>query len=203
MSTVETSSDYSVLKEMEITMSATDNVVTPTGHTPEGGVLVGNGNASKSLILFEDPQCPYCRQFEQLNGALITAALDAGELAVEYRMRCFLGQESVRADNALALAAEAGRFDELRMALFAAQPTEGTGGFTSEDLVRLGAQVGLSGSDFVSGVREGRYENWVLSRETLYEAEDPQGTPAAWLNGRPIDSTLLFDKPKFEHQLRA
>ena len=48
--------------------------------------------------------------------------VDAGELAVEYRMRCFLGPESVRADNALALAAEAGRFDELRRALFAAQP---------------------------------------------------------------------------------
>ena len=184
-------------------MNPSDPVVAPTGHTPEGGVLVGNANASKSMVLFEDPQCPYCREFEEVNGPLITGALHAGELAVEYRMRCFLGPESVRADNALALAAEAGRFDELRKMLFGAQPPEGTGGFRTDDLVRLGAQVGLAGADFVSGVREGRYENWVLSRETLYEAEDPQGTPAAWLNGRPIDSTLLFDKPKFEHQLRA
>ena len=109
------------------------------------------------MVLFEDPQCPYCRQFEEVNGPLITAAVDAGALAVEYRMRCFLGPESVRADNALALGAEAGRFDELRHALFAAQPPEGTGGFTTEDLLRLGARVGLTGSDFVSGVRRPAY----------------------------------------------
>ena len=155
------------------------------------------------MVLFEDPQCPYCRQFEELNGPLIAATVEAGGLAVEYRMRCFLGPESVRADNALALAAEAGRFDELRHTLFAAQPAEGTGGFTTEDLLRLGAQAGLTGSEFVTGVRMARYEKWVLRREAVYQAQDPQGTPAAWFNGNPIDSRVLFDRPAFENRLRV
>jgi hypothetical protein len=184
-------------------MKSTDPVATPSGHTPEGGVLVGNANARKGMVLFEDPQCPYCRQFEELNGPVITTGLDAGELAVEYRMRCFLGPESVRADNALALAAEAGLFDELRHALFAAQPPEGTGGFTTEDLLRLGARVGLSGQDFVSGIQTARYERWVLRREEVYQAQDPQGTPAAWLDGSPIDPRVLFDQQKFERRLRG
>ena len=175
---------------------------TPSGHTTEGGVLLGKSDAAESMVLFEDPQCPYCRQFEEVNGPLVTAALDAGELAVEYRMRCFLGQESVRADNALALAAEVGHFDELRKALFASQPPEGTGGFTTEDLLGLGAQVGLTGSDFTSGVRQARYEEWVLRRESLYQTEDPQGTPAAWLNGSQIDSRVLFDNTEFKNRLR-
>ena len=183
-------------------MNKNDPVKTPSGHTAEGGVLLGEGNASKSMILFEDPQCPYCREFEEVNRPVITAALNAGELAVEYRMRCFLGPESVRADNALALAAEGGRFDELRHALFASQPPEGTGGFTTQDLLSLGAQVGLTGSDFVAGVRQGLYKEWVLSRESLYKAEDPQGTPAAWLNGSPIDSGVLFDSLEFKNRLR-
>lgn len=183
-------------------MNPTDPVATPSGHTSEGGVLVGNAEASKGMVLFEDPQCPYCRQFEELNGSLITAALDAGELAVEYRMRCFLGPESMRADNALALAAESGHFDDLRRTLFAAQPPEGTGGFATADLLRLGSQVGLTGSDFVSGVQEARFEKWVLSREAAYQAEDPQGTPAAWLNGSPIDSGVLFDRRELENRLR-
>jgi len=181
----------------------TDPVVAPTGHTPEGGVLVGHEGARNRLILFEDPQCPYCREFEELNGALITAALRARALAVEYRMRCFLGRESVRADNALALAAEVGSFDELRKALFATQPLEGTGGFTDEELIRLGAQLALTASEFVSGVREARYEEWVLERESVYQAEDPQGTPAGWLNGSPIESGVLFDKVELGHRLRA
>lgn len=184
-------------------MKATDPGITPSGHTPEGGVLVGTAKASRSMVLFEDPQCPYCRQFEELNGHVIAAALGAGELAVEYRMRCFLGPESVRADNALALAAEAGRFDELRQALFAAQPPEGTGGFTTEDLLRLGARVGLTESNFVSGVQTARYEKWVLGREEAYQAQDPQGTPAAWLNGRPLSPNVLFDPGAFERVLRV
>ena len=183
-------------------MTATDPMATPSGHTPDGGVLLGNASARRRMVLFEDPQCPYCRQFEEVNGPLITAALDAGELGVEYRMRCFLGPESVRADNALALAAEFDRFDELRHALFAAQPPEGTGGFTPEDLLDVGARVGLTGSDFVSGVRDARYEEWVLQREEVYQTEDPQGTPAAWLNGHPLDSTVLFDRLEFQSRLR-
>jgi protein-disulfide isomerase len=184
-------------------MKSTDPVVTPSGHTPEGGVLLGSANATQSMVLFEDPQCPYCRQFEELNGPLVTAALEAGDLSVEYRMRCFLGPESVRADNALALAAEAGSFEELRQALFASQPAEGTGGFTTKDLVRLGARVGLTSSKFVSGVETARYEKWVLNREAAYQAQDPQGTPAAWLDGRPLDSNVLFDRQELERHLRG
>jgi len=184
-------------------MKATDPGLTPSGHTAEGGVLVGSAKASRSMVLFEDPQCPYCRQFEEMNGPVMRAALGAGDLAVEYRMRCFLGPESVRADNALALAAEVGRFDELLRALFAAQPPEGTGGFTTEDLLRLGASVGLTESDYVSGVQTARYEKWVLSREEAYQAQDPQGTPAAWLNGRPLGADVLFDPGAFEKALRV
>ena len=182
-------------------MSSADPVLTPSGHTPDGGVLVGNSNAGLAMILFEDPQCPYCKQFEEVNGAVITAAVEAGQLVVEYRMRCFLGPESVRADNALALAAEVARFDELRRALFAAQPQEGTGGFKNEDLLALGKQVGLSEPDFVSGVRDGRYEQWVLAREAAFQAQDPQGTPAAWLNGNPMNSNVLFDRRAFASRL--
>ncbi len=183
-------------------MHATNSAGTPGGHTSEGGVLVGKANAAKGMVIFEDPQCPYCRQFEELNGAQVTAAVETGQVAVEYRMRCFLGEESVRADNALALAAEAGHFDELRKALFADQPVEGTGGFTTEDLIRFGAQVSVTSSDFVSGVQEMRYGQWVLRQEELYRREDPQGTPAAWFNGHPVDTGVLFDSTAFEELLR-
>jgi protein-disulfide isomerase len=182
-------------------MTSAAPLATPGGHTPEGGVIVGNDSARQRMIIFEDPQCPYCRQFEDLNGDTVTAAMDAGDLVVEYRMRCFLGQESVRADNALALAAEAGHFDELRRALFAAQPPEGTGGFTTQDLLGLGAQVGLTDSAFVSGVQDARYEDWVLRREDLFQREDPQGTPAAWLNGDPVDSSVLLNPSAFAETL--
>src|ERR1700722_8050874 len=165
----------------------------PAAHTAEGGVLLGGADAPHQLVVFEDPQCPYCRQFEEVSGEFLRTARAAGDVAIEYRMRCFLGVESVRADNALALAAEEGRFDELRRELFAAQPDEGTGGFTTEDLLQLGRRAGLSSAAYSAGVREGRYEAWVLSAEEMFQREDPQGTPAAWLDGEPVDGRVLTD----------
>ena len=156
-------------------------------------MLLGQDGAERRMVLFEDPQCPYCREFEEVSEGVLRGARDGGTLAIEYRMRCFLGVESVRAANALALAAEEERFDELRRELFATQPVEGTGGFTTLDLLASGRRVGLTGPGFVSGVEEGRYEAWALGLEELFRKQDPQGTPAAWLDDRLVDARVLYD----------
>jgi len=175
----------------------------PSGHTPAGGVLVGSEGARRRLVVFEDPQCPYCRQFEEASGDLLRREVAAGAVAVEYRMRCFLGPESVRAGNALALAAEAGHFDQLRRELFAAQPAEHSDGFTADDLVELGRRAGLQGPDYVSGVREGRYEAWVVETDQAFGQQDPDGTPAALLDDRPVDSAVLYDPEALGAVLRG
>jgi protein-disulfide isomerase len=160
--------------------------------------LIGDANAGRRLILFEDPQCPYCRQFEEASGSLLRREVAKGHVAVEYRMRCFLGEESVRADNALALAAELGRFDELRRELFANQPAENSGGFTVADLTELGRLVGLTSSNYVRGVSEGRYEAWVVAIDQSFQKQDPQGTPAALLDGQQVNPQSLFDPEALE-----
>ena len=178
-------------------MEPSEAVAIPGGHTPDGGVLVGSDRARQLLVLFEDPQCPYCRQFEEASGDMLRREVAAGAVAVEYRMRCFLGVESVRADNALALAAEAGRFDDLRREIFAAQPAENSGGFTVTDLLDLGWRAGLTSPDYERGVREGRYEQWVREAERAFADQDPQGTPAALFNGHPVEAEVLFDPEAF------
>ncbi len=165
----------------------------PSGHTPDGGVLVGSEGARRRLVVFEDPQCPYCREFEEVSGDLLRREIASGAVAVEYRIRSFLGAESVRAANALAAAAEAGRFDELRREVFAHQPPEHAGGFTHEDLLELGSSAGLTGPDYVTAVREGRYESWVREIDEAFQEQDPDGTPSALLDGRPVDSETLYD----------
>jgi len=170
-----------------------DAAEVPSGHTPQGGVLVGSDGARRRLVLFEDPQCPYCREFEDVSGDRLRREVASGAVAVEYRMRSFLGDESVRAANALAAAAEAGRFDELRRELFAHQPPERSGGFTTADLLELGRDIDLATPDFVAAVTEGRYERWVRETEKAFAAQDPRGTPAAVLDGRPVDSETLYD----------
>jgi hypothetical protein len=175
----------------------------PPGHTPEGGVIVGSEGARRRLVVFEDLQCPYCREFEARSGDMLGREIAAGAVAVEYRIRSFLGIESVRAANALAVAAGKGRFDQLRREMFANQPPEHSGGFTSEDLVDLGGRVGLTSADYVAGVREGRYESWVRDIDEVFEQEDPEGTPFALLDGRPVDSESLYDPDDLGALIRA
>jgi hypothetical protein len=59
-------------------MSAIDSGATPSGHTAQGGVLLGSDDARRIVIVFEDPQGPYCRQFEEINGAFVTAPVYRG-----------------------------------------------------------------------------------------------------------------------------
>ena len=166
----------------------------PTHHTPEGGVRIGSDNARRTLVVYEDPQCPYCRQFEEICGDMLRREVSSGSVAVEWRMRCFLGPESIRACGALALAAERDRFDQLRQAMFAHQPAEGGGGFAIDDLISLGASVGLTDPSYVAGVREGRYEDWAAETDEALQTQDVGGTPYAVLDGQPVDSLLLYDR---------
>jgi hypothetical protein len=175
----------------------------PGGHTPDGGVLLGGESVRHRLILFEDPQCPYCRQFEEVSGDLIRGEVTAGAISVEYRMRCFLGVESVRANNSLALAAEEDRFDDLRRLLFAEQPEENSGGFAVADLIDLGKRAGVSSSDYVRGVQDGRDAQWVVEVEQVFQEQDPQGTPAALFDGQPIDTQVLGDAERLGALLRG
>jgi hypothetical protein len=184
-------------------MEPSATMAVPSGHTPEGGVLIGADNARRRLVLFEDPQCPYCRRFEEASGDLLRREVSAGAVAVEYRMRCFLGTESVRADNALALAAEEGRFDQLRRELFADQPDEGTGGFTATDLIELGRRAGLVGPDYERGVRDGRYEEWVLAVDRVFQEQDRKGTPFGILDGRPVETAVLYNPEKLGAVVRG
>jgi hypothetical protein len=175
----------------------------PSGHTPEGGVLVGSEGARRRLVVFEDPQCPYCREFEEVSGDLVRREVAAGAVAAEYRIRSFLGAESVRAANALAAAAEAGRFDELRREVFAHQPPEHSGGFSREDLWELGSRAGLTSPDYVTAVQEGRYESWVREIDEVFQEQDPDGTPSALLDGRPVDSETLYDPDRLGALIRG
>jgi protein-disulfide isomerase len=175
----------------------------PPGHTPDGGVLVGSDGARRRLVVFEDLQCPYCRRFEEVSGDLVRREVAAGAVAVEYRIRSFLGEESVRAANALAVAAGAGRFDELRRELFAHQPPEHAGGFTAADLVESARRVGLTGPAEVAAIQEGRYEDWVRNIDKVFDEQDSRGTPYALLDGRPIPTESLYDPGELGALIRA
>ena len=71
-------------------------------------------------------------------------------------MMSFIGADSVRAANAGAAAADAGKFKPFHDVLFANQPTENTGGYSNDKLIQFGAKAGLTSSDFKNAVNDGK-----------------------------------------------
>lgn len=183
--------------------SAKSAVVTaPPGATDAGGIVVGSGSAPLKLIAYEDPQCPVCKDFEQINGPTLQAAINAGEVSVEYRMRSFIGVESVRAANALAAAAAEGKFEALREAEFANQPQERSGGYTTDDLIALGRSVGLTSPQFVDAVRSMKYAGWVAKVDDRASRDGNVGTPQLLrVGGKALSIQETLDPQLFKAAL--
>ncbi|NHC15607.1 MauE/DoxX family redox-associated membrane protein [Motilibacter deserti] len=169
-------------------------VVVPAAATASGGIAVGSPSAPRTLVVFEDPQCPYCGELERGDSAkAIAAAVDAGALRVEYRLRSFLGEESVRAVSALAAASDEGKFLELHAAVYASQPEERTGGYTTDDLLELGRSVGLTSDRFVQAVRTEKYAGWARQADDRASRDGNTSTPELRLDGKVVDADTMFD----------
>jgi protein-disulfide isomerase len=177
-------------------------VVAPPGATASGGIVVGNSSAPVHIVVYEDPQCPVCNRFEETNGPTLHSAVDAGRVAVEYRMRSFLGPESVRADNALAAAQAEGKFEPLRETLFAHQPKEASGGYTTADLLAFGRSVGLTDPAYVDAVTTMKYKPWVKFVDDQASRDGNVGTPQiVKADGQALTSDQTFDPTQFKAAL--
>lgn len=147
-------------------------------------VVVGDPEATVTLHLYEDPRCPYCREFEMEGaGPGIRAMLLDREIRVEYTLASFLDRDgtdgSKKAVNALRAALDQGKFLELHEKLYLFQPPESQDGFTDAYLLQIANAVdGLRGEQFDAAVREMKHAEFVTASQSAYEADGAEGTPS-------------------------
>lgn len=175
----------------------------PQGVSAKGGLFVGQEGARHQLVVYEDPQCPVCGRFERTSGDVLRRAVEDGTVRVEYRLRAFLGPESVRAVAALGAAADVGAFEALRTQVFTHQPPEQTGGYTVADLLSLGRAVGITSSAFEDAVRDQRYAVWARRIDDQASRDGNVGTPELRLDGRPVPFETAFDPERLDALLRG
>lgn len=167
------------------------------------GSAWGEGNDGiPTLELWEDFQCPACAMVEQAVGDQIKAIADAGDVKLMFRPAIFLDRNpasdnsSARATSAWGCAIDAGRTGEYHSAVFAAQPAEEGTGWTDEQLVGLGASVGIEGEAFTTFsqcVADGTYLAWGANSQQKFDEAEVGGTPTGYLNGQELKSNELAD----------
>ncbi|WP_326647392.1 MULTISPECIES: thioredoxin domain-containing protein [unclassified Streptomyces] len=156
-------------------------------------ITVGNPDAPVAIGLYEDPRCPYCKEFELTGGAPeVDARAKQGKLKIQYTLASFLddrlgGHGSRKAVNALRAALEEGKFEEYHAVLYANQPAEEVDGYTDAYLLQLASKVpGLRGERFESAVKGMRYTDFVTASQAAYERGGGPGTPTMLINGKPL-----------------
>jgi len=183
----------------------------PQGSTGSGAIPVGpagvagtvDGAAPDAVVVsvYADYMCPYCGQFEQINGPILDRLRGGGTIVVEYHPVSILDGASLgtaystRAAAAVALVADQApeAFVTFNTALFATQPAENTAGLTDAEIATLARGAGVPEA-VASTIESGAYlagpesfVNWV-GAATDRAAQDLErlATPTVLIDGKPL-----------------
>lgn len=164
----------------------------PVTRNPDGSVTMAKAGVTKPVLeLFEDFQCPGCKALEASLGGTMRQLVAAGKLNLVYRPFHLFQQEplsgnSERGANA-ALCVPADKWLSFHDTLYKAQPEEGTKGFSTDDLVKWGHQLGVTDANFEPCVRNMQKKAQVaeMTRYAL-DTRQVQGTPTMFLDGKQL-----------------
>lgn len=170
----------------------------PLSRESDGSIVMAKqGVTAPVLEVFEDFQCPACKSFEESAGKTIKELASEGKVKVVYRPFHLFGQQRdpIKGNSfrsaAAALCVPADKWLSYHDALFEFQPTEGSTGFATEDLVAWGRDVGVTDPGFEKCVTEQEKKAQVESM-TKYALETRKvtGTPSVFLDGRKLEAEI-------------
>jgi protein-disulfide isomerase len=179
--------------------------VTATVDVAQGSGLVLNPGAPVKVDIWEDPQCPICRAFEEANGQYIEELVRTKKATVVYHVLSFLGDESVRAANAAMCSADEGHYLDFHKAMYMVQPAlENSGFFSSENLIKIGDYVGLKSESFKSCVNNGGKADLVKAHADSMAKYNVTGTPTVFINDKLwVRKSNAFDPAEFRLAVEA
>jgi len=164
--------------------------ITSTIDTANGSPITFDNGTVTVIDVWEDPQCPVCKLFEDANGDYIESLIREKKATVRYHVLSFLGDESVRAANASFCAADEGQYLDFHHALYAVQsPLENSGFWSNETLVNIGKKIGITSKSFADCVTKGSKVEIVKANYDSMSKFGVQGTPTVFINGKKWERT--------------
>ena len=144
------------------------------------------------IEIYEDFQCPACARFESIAGGYIEELITTKKAKVAFHTLSFLGGESQIAANAAACSADEGKFLQLHKTLFANQPSENSGAWTSSYFSTLGLGLGISSPEYDKCVSGNKYLGWVKNVAEEGAKRNINSTPTVLINGKEIDRNTAY-----------
>jgi protein-disulfide isomerase len=153
----------------------------------------GPSHAKVQVVLFEDAQCPYCKQLSAGPiRQLLADYLPTDEVAVTFRHYPFLGDESIRTALAMECAGKQDRFWPYHDLVFG-DVTASSGEGVDARLARWAKTVKLDSAAFTACLADPTTHTVVESDLTAGRALRVQGTPTIFINGKRLIGNVPYD----------
>lgn len=155
------------------------------------GLTLGDVNAKVTIEVFEDFQCPACKQFsDQIEPLIVQNLVATGKAKYMFRHYPFIdglgaedGGESDQAANATMCANEQGKFWEMKSVLYANWNGENQGAFNDRRLEAMADSLHLDMNSFRDCFSSNTYIDLIQSDYEYGNDMDVYGTPTVLVNG--------------------
>lgn len=157
------------------------------GLVDEFGMGVGDPEAPVKIEIFEDFQCPHCRDLEEVMRQDLLDAAMTGKAFVVYRPMAFINDYSVKAMNAVGVVLDSGNGAAalaLHDTFFAKQPS---GSIPNTDwFVEQAVAAGADEAKVGDAIRGMEFKQWVVNATDDASKRGVTGTPAVFVDGEMV-----------------
>jgi protein-disulfide isomerase len=172
--------------------------ITPQARPMGNGKTFGNPNAKVKIQVFEDFQCPACKEFSTSIEPQLAQSTYISNGQVYYEFMQFpiidsgsITKESHQAANASMCASEQGKFWDYHDILFTNQGGENTGSFSDKRLQAFAQSLGLDMTAFNKCFSANKYSAEIDANYKKGIAAGVNSTPTVLLNGAEITPGVI------------
>ncbi|MFI7461474.1 DsbA family protein [Nonomuraea sp. NPDC049646] len=160
---------------------------------PDGSAVMAKAGVTQPVVdVYEDFQCPVCKELERVSGSTFKNLAAEGKAKVVFHPITIFSREptkgnSVRAAAAARCVADGKQWMAFHDLIYKNQPAETVEGFKTDQLVEWGKEAGVTSPDFESCVTSQKHAPTVLTDSAkIMSAQSIEGTPTVKLNGTGI-----------------
>ena len=173
--------------------SGSSSTTTTTAHSGGGGATearstfagipqhddtLGKASAPVTLTVFEDPQCPFCRQWNiDTLPTVVQNYVRSGRIKLVYRGVVVIGDNSLVGLAAIYAAAEQNKLWQMAEALYERQGDENSGWITIPVVRSAAKEIGLRPAEVTTAMRSAAVTSAIRKSATEAQSLGINGTP--------------------------
>ena len=164
-----------------------------------GSPVLGNPNASITLVEFGDYQCHYCHVFfESIEGKIMKNYIETGKVKMIFKDYNIIGKDSVKASQGAHCANDQGLFWEYHNILYSNWTGENNGWASGANLSNYAQDIGLEMNQWTDCMSQQKHSKTILDSNEDAKKLQLTGTPAFFVISSDGQISKLFGAQPFE-----